>query len=50
MTGETAAVDVPEISFADADGVSIAWQQFGSGPDVLAIPPLVGNIEIVWEH
>lgn len=43
-------MDVPEVSFADADGVSIAWQQFGSGPDVLAVPPMIGNIEIVWEH
>jgi class 3 adenylate cyclase len=43
-------VDVPEVSFADANGVSIAWEQFGSGPDVLAIPPLVSNIEIHWEH
>ena len=24
--------------------------QFGSGPDVLAIPPLVSNVELVWEH
>jgi class 3 adenylate cyclase/dienelactone hydrolase len=47
---ETAAVDVPEICFADAGGVSIAWQQFGSGPDVIAIPPLMSNIELTWEH
>src|SRR3954454_2150269 len=50
MTCETAAVDVPEVSFADAGGVTIAWQQFGSGPDVLAVPGLLGNIEIVWDH
>ena len=50
VTCETAAVDVPEVSFVDADGVSIAWQQFGSGPDVLAVPALVSNIEIFWEH
>src|SRR3954453_19340681 len=50
VTCETAAVDVPEALFADADGVSIAWQQFGSGPDVLAVPPLVTNLEILWEH
>jgi len=50
VTCETAAVDVPEVFFADADGVSIAWQQFGSGPDVLAVPPLVTNLEILWEH
>ena len=43
-------MDVPEVFFVDADGVSIAWQQFGSGPDVLAVPGLIGNIEITWEH
>jgi class 3 adenylate cyclase/pimeloyl-ACP methyl ester carboxylesterase len=43
-------VDVPEVCFADADGVSIAWQQFGAGPDVLAVPGLVSNIELSWEH
>jgi class 3 adenylate cyclase len=43
-------VDVPEVRFADACGVSIAWQQFGHGPDVLVIPPLVSNVELVWEH
>jgi len=43
-------MDVPDVRFADAGGVSIAWQQWGSGPDVLAIPPLVTNIEIAWEN
>ena len=43
-------MDVPDVRFADAGGVSIAWQQWGSGPDVLAIPPIVSNIEIAWEN
>jgi class 3 adenylate cyclase/pimeloyl-ACP methyl ester carboxylesterase len=43
-------VDVPEVCFADAGGVSIAWQQFGCGPDVLAVPGLISNIELNWEH
>jgi class 3 adenylate cyclase len=43
-------VEVPEVFFADAGGVSIAWQQFGSGPDVIAIPGLITNIELNWEH
>jgi pimeloyl-ACP methyl ester carboxylesterase len=43
-------MEVPDVHFADAGGVSIAWQQWGSGPDVLAIPPLVTNIEIAWEN
>lgn len=43
-------MDVPDIRFADAGGVHIAWQQFGNGPDVLAVPPLVSNVELFWEH
>jgi class 3 adenylate cyclase len=43
-------VEEPEVRFADAGGVRIAWEQFGSGPDVLLVPPLVSNIELVWEE
>jgi pimeloyl-ACP methyl ester carboxylesterase/DNA-binding CsgD family transcriptional regulator len=43
-------VKIPEVRFADADGLDIAWHQFGEGPDVLCIPPLVSNVELVWEH
>jgi class 3 adenylate cyclase len=43
-------VEVPEVRFADVDGVSIAWQQFGSGPDVLMVGPIVSNMELRWEH
>jgi class 3 adenylate cyclase/predicted alpha/beta hydrolase len=43
-------VEVPEVRYAEVDGLRIAWQQFGAGPDLLAIPPLVSNIEIDWEH
>jgi class 3 adenylate cyclase/alpha-beta hydrolase superfamily lysophospholipase len=43
-------VQVPEVFFAEAGDVRIAWQQFGSGPDVVTVPPLVSNVEIVWEH
>lgn len=42
-------MEVPEVFFADSGGVSIAWQRFGSGLDVVAIPPLISNMEIVWE-
>lgn len=47
---QTRAVDVPEVQFAQAGRVSIAWQQFGDGCDVLVIPPLVSNVELAWEH
>jgi pimeloyl-ACP methyl ester carboxylesterase len=40
----------PDVRFADSGDVRLAWIQFGSGPDVLAIPPLVSNVELAWEH
>ena len=42
---------MPEVSFADAGGVSISWQQFGSVPTYWPYSsPVISNIEIVWEH
>ncbi len=42
--------DVPPIHFAEArDGSRIAYQTWGSGPPVVAIPPAAQNIEIAWE-
>lgn len=40
----------PDVQFVDNGGVAIAWSQWGSGPDVLVVSPLVSNLEIVWEH
>jgi hypothetical protein len=42
-------VEVPDIQFAKSD-LSIAYQRYGIGPDVVIIPPLSSNVEIVWEH
>lgn len=39
----------PPVSFANSGGVNIAWHTFGSGPDVIGIPPLCSNIEFVWQ-
>ena len=36
--------------FVEVDGLGIAWQQFGEGPDCLVIPPLLSNIEMYWEN
>src|SRR5262245_25290424 len=45
------AMDVPETRFAvSRDGVRIAYQAFGSGPPLVAIPGLVSNVELSWEH
>ena len=43
-------MQIPEVHYTKVDGLSIAWQQYGTGPDVLVIPGLVSNVELVWEH
>jgi class 3 adenylate cyclase len=43
-------VEIPEVRYAKVDGLRIAWQQHGEGPDVVGIPPLISNMEIRWEH
>ena len=44
-------MDVPDVQYARAgDGHRLAWQQWGSGPDVLVVPPLVSNCELIWEQ
>lgn len=43
-------MQVPEIRYATSGDVNIAYQRFGSGPDVISIPPLISNVEIMWEH
>ena len=43
-------MDVSDILFAKSGDVNIAYQCYGSGPDVVVIPPLVSNIELSWEQ
>jgi pimeloyl-ACP methyl ester carboxylesterase len=43
-------VEPPDIKYASAGGLHIAYQRFGTGPDVVVIPPLVSNVEIFWDH
>ncbi len=44
-------MEVPEVQYARTnDGVRIAWQQWGSGPDVLVVPPIISNCELIWEQ
>jgi class 3 adenylate cyclase/pimeloyl-ACP methyl ester carboxylesterase len=43
-------VEIADVRFVEVDGLAIAWQQFGVGPDCLVIPPLVSNVELYWEH
>lgn len=48
---ECALVDVGPIRYARNDGVSLAYQTWGSGPvTIVGIPPLAQNIELAWER
>ena len=42
---------VPETHYARNGDVYIAYQAFGDGPvNLIGIPPIVSNIEVLWEH
>ena len=43
-------MEVPAVEFVECDGLSIAWQQWGSGPSLLVVPALLSNVEVSWEH
>ena len=54
MASETTIGDyefggAPPTHFAKARGGRIAYQDFGTGPTVVAVPPMAQNIEIAWE-
>ena len=40
-------MEVPEVQFTKSGDVNLAYQRWGTGPDVVVIPPLVSNIEII---
>lgn len=40
---------VPPVHYAPARGARIAYQRFGSGPTVVAIPPMAQNVDLCWE-
>ena len=40
---------VPQVRFAQARGARIAFQDFGSGPAVVSVPPFAQNIEVAWD-
>jgi hypothetical protein len=39
----------PDIRYVRRDGISIAYQVFGEGPDLLFIPGFVSNLEYQWQ-
>jgi class 3 adenylate cyclase len=44
-------VQVPEVQYARTlDGLNIAYQVFGDGPWMVAVPGTISNCELFWEH
>src|SRR5262245_45419157 len=43
-------MDISEIKYARSGDLNIAYQRFGSGPDVVITPGLISNVELAWEH
>jgi len=43
-------MDISDIRYARSGDLNIAYQRFGSGPDLVIIPGLVSNVELSWEH
>ena len=44
-------MEIPETHYArSADGLELAYQQWGDGPRLLLVPALVSNVELDWEH
>ena len=39
----------PETKFAQCEGIAIAYQTFGDGPDLVTCPAWVTNVEYGWE-
>src|SRR4029079_5080354 len=40
---------VPETCFAWNGDISLAYQVFGEGPDLLYLPGSVSNVDVMWE-
>jgi len=46
----TADFPIPQTQYAESDGLSIAYQVFGSGKqDLVIVPGIVSSIESIWE-
>ena len=43
-------VQVPPIRYAASTRGKLAYQEFGSGPAVVIVPPLAQHIEMMWEQ
>lgn len=42
-------LEIPPVQFADSGAGRLAYQVFGDGPNLVAIPPTAQHIEMAWE-
>src|SRR4051812_24367485 len=43
-------VQAPDTRYAKSGDLRLAYQQWGEGPPLLVVPPLLSNMEVCWEH
>ena len=43
-------MQIPEVRYARAGDLRLAYQKWGEGPPLMMIPDLISNVEITWEH
>jgi len=43
-------MDISDLKYARSGELHIAYQQWGSGPDLIIIPVLVASVELAWEQ
>ena len=49
MSDSGSTASPPETRYAETDGLSIAYQVFGSGPaDLVVLPPVFSHVEANW--
>jgi class 3 adenylate cyclase len=41
---------IPNMKFAKSGDANIAYERYGTGPDLVLIPPLIANAELGWEQ
>lgn len=41
--------EIPPVQFAHSGSTRLAYQVFGEGPNIVAIPPTAQNIDLAWE-
>ena len=50
VAGPPVQTRVPRTHYAESGGASIAYQTFGTGPDLVLIAGFATNVEVQWEH